>query len=205
MAAHTPTSIRLTDSFYNLLTFSYNDASGLPVNPSEPTSSPDGTFTYKLKTPFRAMGSFAYIFGRKGFLTGEVEFVDYSQNQFELTLNDNSAPIQQYERLLNADIQALLATAVNIRIGGEYVFGQCQARAGVGILSNPIQGQNGINTTYSVGFGYRPQSYYFDLAYRLFSYNEAYVPYNLVDESKEPNVGIEGLSHQIAATIGFRF
>jgi len=204
-AAHSPTSIRPNDSFYNLLTFSYNDGNGIPINPGQPTSSRNGVFEYRIKTPLRVMGSFAYIIQKKGFISGEVEFLDYGQNIFELTLNDNSQATADYEQLLNNDVSNSLGAAVNIRLGGEYVLGSTQLRGGLGLISSPYQEASNININYSLGFGYRSEGYYLDLAYRLFSYTQDYSPYNLIDDNLETQVDVKGNSHQIVTTIGFRF
>ncbi len=205
LAAHSPTNIRPSDSFYNLLTFSYNDSNGIPINPSQPTSSRNGVFEYGLRTPLRVLGSVAYIIKRKGFISGELEFLDYSQNIFDLTINDSSPATEDYERLLNNNINEDLGVALNIRLGGEYVLGNTQLRGGLGLIGNPYQTASSININYSLGFGYRSEGYYLDLAYRLFSYTQDYSPYNLIDDNLETQVDVRGNSHQIVTTIGFRF
>ena len=205
LAAHSPMNIRPNDNFNNLLTFSFNDNNGIPVNPDVPTGSGNGVFEYRLKTPLRVLGSVAYIIKRKGFISGELEFLDYSKNAFDLTLNDNSQSTTLINETLNNQINNDLGVALNLRVGGEYVLGKAQIRGGLGVLGSPYQADSNVNINYSLGFGYRSEGYYLDLAYRLFSYTQDYSPYNLIDDNLETQVEVNGNSHQIVTTIGFRF
>jgi len=205
LAAHMPSKIRPNDSFYNLLSFSYNDSNGIPINPSQPNSTENGIFEYDLKTPTRIIGSFAYIIKRKGFVSAELEFVDYSKNTFDLTINDNSQGTIDYDRLLNNEVNNILGSALNIRLGGEYVMGKTQLRGGLNLNGSPYNNVSDLNINYSLGFGYRTEGYYIDLAYRLFSYRQDYSPYNLIDDNLETQVDVRGASHQIVTTFGFRF
>jgi len=191
-SAASPTTFTLTDNFYNLLTYSYKGNDGLDVNPTEPTQSQDGNFEYKIKTPFRVHGSLAYIIGRKGFISGDLEFVDYNSNEFDLTSSQNTEDNLNYQRNLNNLIDQSYKSAVNIRLGGEMVFDK--------IISN-----QGFDTNFSLGTGFRAEVFYFDLAYRLFLNNQQYRPYRLVDPAAETRVDIDGAAHQIITTFGFRF
>ncbi len=205
LAAHSPTRIGLNESFNNLLTFSFNDGNGIPVVPNGPTASPNGSFEYRLSTPWRVLGSAAYIIKKNGFVTAEIEFVDYTKNSFDLSINDSSPATQAYQDLLNNDVSTLFSQALNIRLGGEIVVNKTQFRAGFGLLGNPIIGESSFNNTISLGFGYRPSDFFLDLAYRLFLNSTDYRPYNLVNDEFEPMVEANSNAHQLICTFGFRF
>ncbi|NNE29698.1 MAG: hypothetical protein HKN16_08675 [Saprospiraceae bacterium] len=203
IAVHSPTWMRLTDLYYNKLRYNFTGSNGLDVE--EEASSPDGTFDYGLTTPWRAIGSAAFIVGKKGFVTGEVEYLDYSTAKFNFTRNSSSSGDASYEREVNDEILNDFGSAVNLRLGGEIVLSDWRARAGIGLIGKPKIDDDSIDLHYSVGFGYRGNGFYFDMAYRLFQYQQEYRPYNLVDDDLEPLVEVEGLNNQILTTVGFRF
>lgn len=203
IAFHTPTSIRLTDSYYNKTNYDFTGANGL--DDSQESESPDGTFDYGLKTPLRLIGSAAYIIGKRGFLSGEVEYLDYGAANFNFTRNSSDDGDVSYEREVNEEIGLKFGAGVNIRLGGELVLADWRVRAGIGLIGDPNIAESRFDNHYSAGLGYRSGSFYFDLAYRLFSSKQGYSPYNLVDDAQEPNVTLEGLNNQILTTVGFRF
>lgn len=203
LAFHTPTSFRFTDAFYNKINYSFTGYNGLVEN--EEKESPDGNFDYGVKTPMRIIGSAAYIIGKRGFVSGEVEYLDYSSASYNFTRNSSDPVDEAYEREVNEEIQNDFGPAVNIRLGGEAVLGDWRARAGIGLIADPNIAASRFDNHYSLGFGYRKNSFYFDLAYRLFSTKQNYSPYNLVNDAAEPQVSFEGLRHQVLTTIGFRF
>jgi len=203
LAFHTPTNFRFTDAFYNKINYNFTGYNGLDEN--EESESPDGNFDYGLKTPMRIIGSAAYIIGKRGFVTGEVEYLDYSSASYNFTRNSSDPLDEAYQREVNEEIENGFGTAVNIRLGAEAVLGDWRARAGLGLIGDPILTASRFDNHYSLGFGYRKSSFYFDLAYRLFSTKQSYTPYNLVNDAAEPQVSFEGLRHQVLTTIGFRF
>ena len=73
-AVHTPTAFRLTDDFSTQFIYDYTDGGG---NTENTENSPEGSFKYRLKTPWRVMGNAAVLINRKGFITADVEYVDY--------------------------------------------------------------------------------------------------------------------------------
>lgn len=163
-AFHTPTLMGLTDNYYNTFTYDYTDGSGPNSNT---TQSPDGNFDYRLRTPWRASGSAAVLFSKYGFLSADVEVVDYSSSRYNFTADVSSTDNEVLERTVNREIQNNYRQAVNLRFGGELALDNFRLRAGLNLLGKPGQDETGFNTAYTAGFGVRGESFYLDLGYRL--------------------------------------
>ncbi|MCB9082101.1 MAG: hypothetical protein H6555_10360 [Lewinellaceae bacterium] len=176
LAVHTPTNITLTDDYTTRLIYNYfenEDETGSFLGNSGDRS---GSFEYKLRTPWRYFGSLGLIFGKRGFLTGEVEYVDFRQANF------NFQGFTADEADANQEIKDLLQSTVNIRLGAEVVAREkFRFRAGLGINPSPFQGDENLRYVYSAGAGIRGQSAYVDLAYRRSSEDEFYYPYSTTD------------------------
>ncbi|MEZ4918876.1 MAG: hypothetical protein R2792_07175 [Saprospiraceae bacterium] len=194
---HSPTLMGLTDRFSNTLSYSYTDGTGTVFNEA---SSPEGTSDYRLRTPWRATGSAAFIIGKLGFISADAELVDYSANKFNFTANVNSSENERFERELNSEIQRNLGQAVNIRIGGELALDVFRIRAGMNLLGKPVEGESGFNTAYTAGVGVRGQSFYLDLGYRLALRDGSVAPY-----SSATTASLDNKYNDILMTIGFKF
>ena len=201
-AIHTPTAFKLTEDYSSQLKYDYTDGSGSVTNTED---SPEGSFDYKLITPWRAMANFAVLINRKGFVTAEVEYVDYSVSDFNLTANSSSIEDRDYEIDLNEQVRKSFKSAVNIRLGGEYAFENYRFRAGYGISGVPYTDSDITNNTYSLGFGIREKSFYIDFAYKYSKFSEGYVPYLLSDPESEQFVTNNVANTRILLTAGFKF
>jgi len=201
-AIHTPTYFKLTDNFSTQLRYDYTDLNG---SSSTTEDSPEGTFDYKLQTPWRAMANFAVLINRKGFITADVEYVDYSVSDFNLTANSSNIEDRNYEFDLNEQIGKSFKSTVNIRIGGEYAHENLRFRAGYGISGTPYADSDITNNAYSLGFGIREKSFYVDFAYKYSKVSEGYIPYLLSDPEAEQYVSNEVANTRIIMTAGFKF
>ena len=193
----TPTWLSLTDKFDNSFSYTYTDNNGRSTTDA---SSPQGTFDYKLATPWRASVSGAMLIKKYGFLSADVEWVDYSANSFNLTSDIASNDNQKFERDLNTVIQKDYTSAVNIRVGGEAVLDNFRLRAGVNLLGKPEADESGFNMGYSLGAGVRGESFYLDLGYRLSSGEGVLAAYDDGPEAKT-----KSMAHNLLMTIGFKF
>ncbi len=198
LAVHTPTFFRLDDSFDTEMDYSYIEGNQIF---SETGFSPEGTLAYRLQTPWRFIGSAGYIVGKYGFLTGEVEYVDYSSAQFRYD------GLPEDERIVNDEIAAELQSAINIRLGGEIAVEKFRIRGGIGLLQPPeVEDTEGFNTTFSVGLGLRERIFYIDAAYRLFdSTEEEFIPI-IGDPNAPPIVRVfnEDRRSLVVLTLGLR-
>lgn len=203
-AFHTPTLVGFTDNFNSNFSYEYSDANGSYSNYAEAFAEP---FDYRLRTPWRAIGSLAVIISERGFLSGEVEYVDYASAKFNLTKSINSADNRDYERLVNQKISNSYGSALNIRLGGEAVLGRIRARAGYNLFGTPFaeSGTKAFPTNaVSFGFGVRKNWFYFDLGYRFTQQTENFAPYSIGNKPGQ-TVETTAQKHDVLATFGFKF
>ena len=151
------------------------------------------------------MANFAVLINRKGFITTDIEYVDYSVSDFNLTANSSSIEDRDYEIDLNEEVSKSFKSAVNLRIGGEYAHENLRFRAGYGISGTPYADNNITNNAYSLGFGIREKSFYIDFAYKYSKFKEGYVPYLLSDPELEQFVSNDVANTRIIMTAGFKF
>jgi len=151
--------------------------------------------------------NFAVLINRKGFITTDIEYVDYSVSEFNLTASSSSIEDRDYEIDLNEQVGNTFKSAVNIRIGGEYAHENLRFRAGYGISGTPYAGSDITNNTYSLGFGIREKSFYVDFAYKYSKVSDGYVPYLLSEgrQGEEQFVTNDVANTRIIMTAGFKF
>jgi Outer membrane protein transport protein (OMPP1/FadL/TodX) len=200
-AFHTPTFLTLTDTYSNTLQYGYTDGNG--ASAGEVQNSPDGTNDYRLRTPWRAIFSTAFIIKKYGFLSADIEMVDYSNSRFNLTANISNNETQLAERELNADLRKAYKQAVNMRLGGEYAAGKLRLRGGVNLLGNPIEGETDVKMAYTAGIGVRSDNYYVDLGYRHSNSKGTISPY--ADAVNQPVADLKSQGNEFLMTVGFRF
>ncbi len=199
-AFHSPTSLGLHDNFSSELTYNYV-VNGSPYTGK--ASSPDGSFEYRLRTPWRFIGSGGLVFGKSGFVSAEVEWLDYTNARFNFNKTTNTGDIE-YQRDLNDQINSSLQSAVNFRLGGEFVYEMFRLRTGFSFLDAPFtEGVDPIKTI-SFGAGVRGKDIFLDLAYRLTLTKNDYAPYVTID-APQPFVSFEETRGRFMATVGFKF
>ncbi len=199
---HTPTWVSFTDNFANQLDTELDYGGGNVVNYSE--VSPDGLFEYNATTPWRAALSALYSVKGKGFLTAEVEYVDYAKMKFNLDPEFNAEEAQ-----LNTTVQSKYTSAFNFRVGAEAKLNKFMIRGGYGYYGSPFQ--DGLTSlsdaiqTYSGGIGYRGEKFFIDLAYTRRSNSEEFVPYISPNEATTVSVETQTTQQEVQVGIGVRF
>ncbi len=163
-AFHTPTAFSFTDNYSNSFTYDYTDGNGPSIGKTQ--NSPSGNFDYRLHTPWRANASAALVVKKMGFLSADVEWVDYSANAFDFTRHSTNQDDYAYEQEVNRDIVNSYQQAVNLKFGGELVLDKFRLRAGLNLLGKPQAHESGFNTGYSAGAGYRGESFFLDFGWR---------------------------------------
>ena len=196
-SVHSPTWLSLTDQFSNGFEYNYTDANGPSTTQA---ASPAGTSDYKLATPWRASVSGAFVFKKLGFLSAEVEWVDYSANRYNFTSDVADINNQKAEQDINSDIQRKFEPKVNVRLGGEAALDNFRLRAGVNLLGKPYAEDQGFNMGYTAGVGVRSESFYLDLGYRLRIGEGSVSPYG-----GAPEVTTDNKVSDIILTVGFKF
>ncbi len=148
-------------------------------------------------------GGLSYFFNNDGFISADVDFVDYSTINFRSADNSNSDVISDNNRAVLDNYQS----AVNYRVGAEYKVESLMFRAGYGVQGNPYKNLSNSElntTTYSGGLGYRVKNYYVDLTYQNAGYNSDVRPYTL-NNGSEPIASLKNTRHNVFLTVGTRF
>lgn len=198
-AFHTPTALGLTDTYSNTFAYEYtvND-----VRYGGDAYSPDfdGISDYKLRTPWRASASASAVIKKMGFISADVEVVDYSNNRYNFTDDVPSQANESQERAVNRSIQTAYQQAINIRVGGELALDNFRLRAGLNLLGKPQAGETGFNTAYTAGAGVRNKSFYLDLGWRRYMGSGLVQPY-----ATAPIATTNNITNDILLTMGFKF
>ena len=212
-AAHSPTFYALNDSY--LASAGANLDEG--ANGDKTYNSNELVYDYNLNTPYKLMGSFSLLFGnvhdvttQRGFLSGDVEYVNYMASAFRTT-DDDRGTNNGYFNDLNKAIDNAYKGAVNARLGAELKFNPIAVRFGGAYYGNPykdIMGEKGELVQATGGLGYRNQGFFIDLGYVhsfgkdvLFPYRLSPVADNALN-SQPANIKSSG--SRIMLTLGFK-
>ncbi len=181
-----------TDSLYYELS-SYDTR-----NPDWGPVPPILTGSYNLKTAPKLTAGTTVFVGKRGFISGDVEFVDYQS--MKVKSNDVVADGDD-----NSVISSVYNSVINYRLGVEYRIENLRLRAGYAFYADPFKSSS-IDVTQSAltfGVGYRSQDFFADVALVNQNQNEVYAPYNV--SSNQPIVNVDHNNTTISATFGFNF
>ncbi|AHM62600.1 Outer membrane protein transport protein (OMPP1/FadL/TodX) [Flammeovirgaceae bacterium 311] len=156
------------------------------------------TWDYRLRTPGRLTAGAAFFLEKWGFLTADIEYVDYSNAR----LTDDFGALGQDNDAIRQDYQAV----VNYRLGAELRYNILRFRAGYAHMANPYNFNlmaDGSTNTLSVGAGVRVQRFFVDFAVNQMRRDTTYEPYQLADPT--PRVNIENRLTAAMLTLGYNF
>lgn len=149
---------------------------------------------YKLKTPAKLSFGATLFLGKLGFISGDIERVDYSNaklqsNEFSL-LDDNQVILNDYQ------------SVVNFRVGAEVRMDDIRFRGGVALYPDPTN--LGNDRSYlTFGVGYRSSGYFVDLALVNYKYQQAYQPYSF--DTNDLTVSSDVRTSRITLSAGVNF
>ncbi len=150
--------------------------------------------TYRLKTPSKYNGSFAYVFGKQAILSIDYTYKDYSNITFK--------PRSEYFDEVNSEMANTFDATSEIRVGGEYRIKQWSLRGGYRFEQSPYKNGETIGdlNSYSTGLGYNFGDFKIDVAYTLSKrdYQQAFFSRGLVDTAK-----INSRNDNITLTVAF--
>ena len=205
----TPTSYTITDKYETSMHSIWNESSLIyygddPGFTGDQTSQqiPDD-WNYSLVTPMRLNTGLAFFFNKNGFITADVEWVDYRNIKLRFDqggLDDEAAEIKEKYR-----------SVINYRMGGEFRAGDFRFRVGYNYLSNPLKDTEELNkakSTYSGGFGYRKKKFFIDMAVLYTTYESLRIPYVIYEDQgigPTPIAEIKNNSTRLVITGGFFF
>lgn len=191
-ALHTSTTYGLTDYYSITMTTAFDTT-------ETKTASADnaGGYTYKLRTPMRVVNSLAIIFGKRGFLSVDHEWLNYRNARFTPSSDLGSA---------NSFINSSYIPAHNFKVGTEVNLNPIAIRLGYNLLGNAFQKGFNSNTTchsYTLGFGFRSDNFFLDAALVLTQYGTDY--YYLYNSNYVPAAKINSQRTSVVTGIGFKW
>lgn len=133
----------------------------------------ESIFDYTMTTPMRINAGTTFFLNKNGFITADIEYVDYSTMQ----IKGNQGSLENE----NSTIKNLYSSVLNIRVGGEWRLKALRLRAGYNYQPSPYK-QEGIERkvqTFSTGLGVRSTKYFVDLAASYKQFDSNYAPYIL--------------------------
>ena len=205
-----------TPTFYNL-----HDAFDTQMNSSITYDEGDmenyedyhlSDYDYDLETPLRATLSGAFVIAKKGLISLDYEFVDYSSS----SLRRGGGNYNFVDE--NSEIAEAYRAVGNLRIGGELLAtSNISLRAGYELYPSPYNSAafgvsqpnaDASTNVLSAGLGYRSGGFFFDIAYRMTSsdaYDSLY-PAPPTDFYTQPEMAhIETSRSQVLFSLGFKF
>ncbi len=189
----TPTWTTVTDSYVEGL----QTASSAFSTISNGSNPGDYDLTYTLRTPFKASGGLAVFIGKYGFISGDVEYVDYKG----MHLSGGGGFDFSSD---NHDLSTLYKSTVNARIGAEAKLENFFLRGGFNYQGNPEVGIGSPIYTSSAGLGYRFGKYYIDGTYQFVKHNTTVYPYELTS-TVSPYANLANTYNNAFLTLGMRF
>jgi hypothetical protein len=213
LAIHTPQLMGFTDRISSSITANTEKYAGIrSVSSNDLNSGRPGQRKYDLITPWRAIASASYVIRetsdtrlQRGFISADVEYVNYRGARFSAADNNNNALVTYYQNI-NETIKDTYKGNINVRLGGEIKFHTFMFRLGGAYYGSPYADENlkASRIIGSGGIGYRDHGMFIDLTYSHVINKDAVFAYRLNDK---PNTYAEqtGSRGTVALTFGFKF
>lgn len=197
----TPTWYSMNDDFDSRMLYDYEDDPDLfPAAPPQEAFSPDGRFNFNATTPWVLRGQAGYILGKSGFVSAQIEYLNYSNASFRL--DNDFAP---EERDLNRSLRDELNSVINFSMGGELAKDKFRARVGTGLRQNPTSETTSFNPGFTFGLGFRDNNFFMDAAYRWQRDEFVTQPYTRQSANAPVTTAdINGAQQQVLLTFGFK-
>lgn len=216
---HTPTYMSVNETFYANMS-----SNGIKVSDTNPNEYDKVVYdvgkdqSYDLWSPLQMQASASYLFGTKGLISLEYDYINYKGASFMT----NAYSTQSTYAYVNQDMGTALNDVNNLKIGAEYkVTPSIALRAGY-MLTTPLVNPSytdgktlaeaSINTNtefanqiyntnyYTCGLGYRSEGWFADLAYVQKQHKEDFYPHNFSDKAV-----VNTVTNDIVLTVGFKF
>lgn len=203
VSASTPTFYDLSDTYSATMQTEWNNFEYLPgeILNDESASTDVIISDYRLRTPFKFSAGVTYFFGKNGFLTADIERLNFSKAKYS---GDGGLSFTAD----NDDINTLYRSITNVRVGGEFRLNKYRFRAGYAMMPDPFrEEQNQVNRSIqrvTGGLGYRGQDFYIDFAVVHGFGDNSYRPYT-VNSAASPVATFTEKNTSILVTLGFPF
>ena len=204
-SVHSPTRYSLSDDFSSSLNYFFIDE----TDPAFPlldgsAESPPGSFDYVLRTPWRYSGGLSLVLRKFGFISLDVEVLNYASSTFDFTVDGSNSINEIAQDNENSAIQNDFQNAVNVKLGVEYLINNFRLRAGYGSYGNPFESDDPGRRVLSFGAGFRGEKVYLDVAYSNNQLDEGYEPYSVSNGFNQSVVSDIG-ANNFLLTFGYRF
>ena len=184
---HSPQWMRMNEAYFTSMRTDFRTPDG-QGNTSYSSDSPDGTFSYRVHTPWRAVISAAFIAGPMGLFSLDYEYADMRRARFRA--NDRMVDTYDYE-WENDLISDRFAPVHTVRVGTEWRTGHWYYRLGWAyspdpyVANDPRHGDG--SKVYAGGLGYRTDHVGVDLGLNYIDRTSAHFTYNpfTVDPTQE--------------------
>lgn len=213
LSVKTPTMLSMTDSYDFSMSHDQNRASQQLID----ATSGDLASQWRLRTPFQATWGAMCLFGKRGFVSADVDFVDYTMAK----LSSRGSYFYSYAQE-NSTIRNYFNRTLTYRLGGELRLGKLRLRAGGALISAPVRSDileyqdaenianfksvSGLGRVVTGGIGYRNQSFFLDIAVVNRQQNRLYNPYTLQTGGSFTPTAVSRLNTtSLLSTIGFSF
>ena len=226
LSVQTPTFLILQDQFgisdtKIAHTYQVTDPNGNETLLTLRDSLGSGTFDYNLSTPLVATAGIMILIKKQGFISADVDYINYSNAELSSSLAINDPNYYSFE-LENENIGELFQAGINYRLGGEFRYEIFRFRAGAGIYTSAltdaaeeyldhenltsVKKYNTDRMVFALGLGVRQPNYYIDVTFINQQVKDKLSPYSLSDPSKfAPTLLNDFNISTIALSIGLNF
>ncbi|REG83367.1 OmpP1/FadL family transporter [Algoriphagus antarcticus] len=169
----------------------YSNYSGYVYNPTKDIEEVLGEYqeftdvfisSYNLNTPLKIGGGATVFLGKNGFLSADVDWVDYSAARINSRDFDEGPD--------NLEIQNLYTSTINFRFGAEYKLNNFRFRGGYGYYGDPIADSDYDRSIQQIsgGLGMKINKFSIDFALVNQKFNTLYRSYQVLDVQNN-NIG----------------
>ncbi|MBC8884417.1 outer membrane protein transport protein [Flavobacterium piscinae] len=153
--------------------------------------------SYKIQTPSKLTGSFAYVFGERGLISIDYSMKDYSNITFRPRNDVNLESINNF-------MSANLDTAAEIRVGGEFRHKQWSLRGGYRFEESPYKVDTAMGdlTGYSGGIGFDFGISRLDLAY---AYSRRKMNFDLISSGLNDTSRLTAINNNVTLSYTIKF
>ena len=166
---------------------------------------------FSLKTPLRLNAGIAYFFGKNGFVTTDIEYVDYGSTK----LNNPRYAVDGYDAGFDFDgdnsvTKDIYKEIFNIRMGGEYRSGIFRFRAGLAYYGDPYDLDDRLGNSvlsFTGGVGIRKKDFYTDFGIVSNTFTSEVRPYEFINvnsgQEVNPVASVKQSRVRALFTVGF--
>lgn len=172
----------VTPTYYWNLREEFSSEADVNFNRGNPISRETvvSNYDYQLTTPLRLSGGVAFFVGKRGFVSGDVEYITYNSARLSSAQGDDFS----FE---NTGISNRYQPTLNYRLGGEFREGIFRVRAGAAYFGDALDEKqsDGISRSMlnvTLGAGMRLPGFYVDLALVHSRSRTGYSPYTFQND-----------------------